>query len=147
MPHYSRGKSDSCHFEVLVESHRGLQGEITDGLRQKELVRFPTGRACRKWSVFPGHFQGTITLPASSPVAVRAAAGGRILLYVSRKPEWELLSESVTYGLVTWETRCCCSWLLSKKGEGMCNCLQWELIAKFVTFSLTCQLLADLQRK
>lgn len=33
--------------------------------------------------MFPGHFQGTITLPASSPVAVRAAAGGRILLYVS----------------------------------------------------------------
>lgn len=75
-------------------SHKGLQGEITCGLRQKELVCFPIGHACQKSSVFAGYFQGTITFPASSPVVVIAAAGGRILLYVTRKPEWKLLSDS-----------------------------------------------------
>lgn len=44
--------------------------------------------------MFAGYVQGTITLPASSPVVLIAAAGGRILMYVTRKPEWKLLSDS-----------------------------------------------------
>lgn len=41
MPHYCKVRSDSCHFEILSESRWGLQGEITDDLRQKVLFPFP----------------------------------------------------------------------------------------------------------
>lgn len=104
MPPYCKVKSDSCQYEVLPqcqESAHILQPEpqrfgrkITSGLRWKKQVCFPIGHACQKSSVFVGCFQGTITLPASSPVAVVAAAGSRILVYVTGKPEWMLLSDS-----------------------------------------------------
>lgn len=48
MPHYCKVKSGSWHFEVLLDSHRGLQGENADDLRQKELVCFPVGHSCQK---------------------------------------------------------------------------------------------------
>lgn len=44
--------------------------------------------------MFAGYFQGITTLPASSPAVVTTAAGGRVLLSMTRKPEWKLLSDS-----------------------------------------------------
>lgn len=67
-----------------------------------------------------------MTLPASSPLVVIAPAGGRSLLYVTRKPEWKSLSDSYFSDLLQdWLPRRLnaaglgSERVLSKKGDGM----------------------------
>lgn len=125
MPHYCKVKSDSCRFKSLLESHWDLQGEITDDLRQKELVPFPMGRSYVLVKIdrcFLGTSRGQ---KLSQQVPLLQLGLGFCYMWVG-----------------SWSGSCCLSqcladWLperlraaaigteilLCKKGEGMCSWL------------------------